>query len=183
MILKLDQLLELCKGRAVEPLIVLLGRLLCAACAGMHMSPHHSLSTGGRVGRFGGFGPYAWLRKKRLLEKVWSDMTGAQTAEPTLKKAALRLWPGVVAAVLLVLVRFVVPIVIPEAMLFGVIGGLVGVLAVVLWWLFFSRAPWSERVGAIVLMIVALFATSRLVHMSIAKGVWGCCSISWPSRS
>src|SRR5216684_528949 len=48
-----------------------------------------------------------------------------------------------------------------------------GVLAVVLQWLFFSRAPWSERVGAIVLMPVALFATSRIVHESIANGMMG----------
>ena len=53
------------------------------------------------------------------------------------------------------------------------LGGLVGGLAVVVWWLFFSRAPWSERVGAIVLMIVALFATSRIVHESIANGMMG----------
>lgn len=38
----------------------------------------------------------------------------AQTDESTLKKP-LRLWPGVVAAVLLILLRFVVPIVAPEA--------------------------------------------------------------------
>ena len=58
-------------------------------------------------------------------------------------------------------------------MRFGVIGGLVGGLAVVVWWLFFSRAPWSERLGAVVLMIVALFATSRIVHESIATGAMG----------
>src|SRR2546426_214759 len=98
--------------------------------------------------------------------------TSAQTDEPTPRKP-LRLWPGVVAAVLLLLVRFVVPIVVPGTMMFGVLGGLVGALAVVVWWLFFSRAPWTERVGAIVLMIVALYATSRLVHKSIANGMMG----------
>ncbi|MET0164332.1 MAG: PQQ-binding-like beta-propeller repeat protein, partial [Vicinamibacterales bacterium] len=41
------------------------------------------------------------------------------------------------------------------------------------WWLFFSRAYWSERVGAIILMIVALFATLRLVDKSIAGGMMG----------
>ncbi len=76
-------------------------------------------------------------------------MTLAQTEEPTPRKP-LRLWPGVVAVVLQWLVRFVLPIVVPEAIPFGVLGGLAGGLAVVVWWLFFSRAPWSERVGAIV---------------------------------
>ena len=37
----------------------------------------------------------------------------------------------------------------------------------------FSRAPWSDRVGAIVLMVAALFATSRVVHASIAGGMMG----------
>jgi hypothetical protein len=99
-------------------------------------------------------------------------MTNAQTDEPPPRKP-LRLWPGVAAAVLLCVVRFVIPIFVPGAVAFALIGGLVGALAVVAWWLFFSRAPWSERVGAIVLVIVALFATSRFVHKSIATGMMG----------
>jgi hypothetical protein len=99
-------------------------------------------------------------------------MTAAHTDEQTPQKP-LRLWPGVVAVVLQWLARFVVPFFLPEAVAFGVIGGLLGGLAVVVWWLFLSRAPWSERVGAIVLMIVALFTTSRVVHESIATGMMG----------
>jgi outer membrane protein assembly factor BamB len=99
-------------------------------------------------------------------------MTTIQTEGWTLRKP-LRLWPGVVAVALLWLVRFVVPMVFPEALLLGVLGELAGGLAVVVWWLFFSRASWWERVGAIVLMIVALFATSRVVHESIATGMMG----------
>ena len=111
-----------------------------------------------------------WLLDSACGELTIARMTTAQTDKP---RKPLRLWPGVAAALLLLLVRFVVPIVAPETMMFGVIGGLAGVLAVVVWWLFFSRAPWSERVGAIVLMIVALFTTSRLVHKSIANGMMG----------
>ena len=99
-------------------------------------------------------------------------MTIAQTDNPTPPKP-LRLWPGVVAVVLQWLARFVLPIVVPEAAIYGVIAGVFGGLVVVLWWLFFSRAPWSERVGAVVLMVVALFATSRIVHASIANGMMG----------
>jgi outer membrane protein assembly factor BamB len=80
----------------------------------------------------------------------------------------LRLWPGVVAAALLLLLRFVVPIVVPEAMVFGLMGHALCAVAILLWWVFFSRAPWSERVGAILLMAIALFVTSRIVHPSIA---------------
>jgi len=79
--------------------------------------------------------------------------------------------PGVVAVVLQWLVRFVVPVVVPGAVAVGMIGELLGGLTIVAWWLFFSRAPWSERVGAIVLMGVALFATPRIVHESIATGM------------
>jgi len=100
-------------------------------------------------------------------------MTIAQTNEPTPRKP-LRLWPGVLAVVLQWLATFVLPIVVPEAAIYGIMAGIfVGGLAVVLWWLFFSRAPWSERVGAIVLMIVAVIATARIVHESIANGMMG----------
>jgi outer membrane protein assembly factor BamB len=96
----------------------------------------------------------------------------AQTDELTSQKP-LRLWPGVVGAVLLVLGRFVVPIVIPEAALYGLLGGLLGILAIVVWWVFFSRARWFERLGAVALMVIALFATSRIIHVSIANGAMG----------
>ena len=81
------------------------------------------------------------------------------TNEPTSHKP-LRLWPGVAAAVLLVLVGFVVPIVMPRYAGLGMIGAVACALLVILWWLFFSRARWYERLGAIVLMIVAAFAAA-----------------------
>ncbi len=85
----------------------------------------------------------------------------------------LRLWPGVLAVVLQWLVMFGLPIFAPGQGGTAVIGGLAGALIVALWWLFFSRAAWPERVGAIVLVIVAVAATSRLVHESIANGMMG----------
>ena len=95
-----------------------------------------------------------------------------QADEPTRQKP-LRLWPGVLAVVLQWLAWFVVPIVVPEAMVFGVFSGLFGGLAIVVWWAFFSRTPRSERWGAVVLAIVALFATPRLLHESVATGNMG----------
>jgi hypothetical protein len=79
----------------------------------------------------------------------------------------------VVAVVLQWLLWFALPIVAPKALMFGMLGGLACGLAVVVWWLFFSRAPWAERVGAIGLMIVAVIATKRIVHASIAGGMMG----------
>src|SRR5215218_7496648 len=99
-------------------------------------------------------------------------MTLAQADEPTLRKP-LRLWPGVVLVILQWLLRFAVPAVAPETMAFAVIGAFVGGLLILVWWVFFSRAPWSERLGAIALMVVALFATSRIVHESIRNGMMG----------
>jgi len=84
----------------------------------------------------------------------------------------LRLWPGLVAGLVLC-ARFLIPFVLPGAASVAVIGGLVGALAVLLWWLFFSRAPWSERLGAIALMVAALLVTSRAVDVSIATGMMG----------
>src|SRR5262245_64954569 len=99
-------------------------------------------------------------------------MTIAQTDEPTPAKP-LRLWPGVVAVVVQWLSWLVVPLLVPGTSAYGMIGAVVAGLAVLVWWLFFSRAPWSERLGALVLMVVAVAATSRFVHPSIANGMMG----------
>lgn len=99
--------------------------------------------------------------------------TPPRSGEPPSNLKPLRLWPGVVAVILVGLVRFAVPALMPEAAGVGVIGALVGGLIILVWWVFFSRAPWAERIGAVVLMAVALFATSLVVHESIATGMMG----------
>jgi outer membrane protein assembly factor BamB len=85
----------------------------------------------------------------------------------------LRLWPGVVAVVLGWLARFLVPIVAPDAAIYGMLAWVFSGVVVVLWWLLFSRAPWFDRVGAIVLLPVAVFATKRIVHASVSNGMMG----------
>ena len=89
------------------------------------------------------------------------------------RQRPLRLWPGVVIAALLLLSRFVVPFIVPESLPIGLMAGLVCALAVIVWWVFFSRASWTERVGAVVLMALTLFATRLVVHPSIATGMMG----------
>ena len=99
-------------------------------------------------------------------------MSSAPIDEPTRRKP-LRLWPGVVLAGLLVLVRFGLPLVEPEQSMIAVLGGLAAALGIVLWWGLFSRAPWPERLGALGLMVVAVAATPLVLHESIATGAMG----------
>jgi outer membrane protein assembly factor BamB len=99
-------------------------------------------------------------------------MTVTQTGERN-RERTLRVWPGVVAVVLQWLLFFVVPIIVPDAILYGIMGALVCALAVLVWWLFFSRAPQVERWGVVLLMIAGAFAASRIIDKSIANGMMG----------
>jgi outer membrane protein assembly factor BamB len=107
-----------------------------------------------------------------MLRSVLSDMPIIQTDKPISQKP-LRLWPGVVIVVLQLLSIFVLPVVVPKAMIFGMLGGMVCALAILVWWIFFSRARWSERLGIIALTIVAMVATRLILHASIAGGMMG----------
>src|SRR4026209_2986590 len=90
-----------------------------------------------------------------------------------IRTKALRLWPGVAAAVAIVVFRIVIPAFIPDAGILGMAAALAGTVAIVIWWLFFSRASWLDRIGAIVIMIVAAFATSPLLHRVVTNGMMG----------
>jgi outer membrane protein assembly factor BamB len=96
-----------------------------------------------------------------------------ETIDALTSRKPLRLWPGVVLAVLLLLVRFGLPVVWPDGAIFGVLGAVVSGLLIVLWWLFLSRAPWSERIGALVLMVAGGLATPYILHESITDGMMG----------
>jgi outer membrane protein assembly factor BamB len=79
----------------------------------------------------------------------------------------------VLAAALGWLAWFMLPLVAPDFGMFGMFGAIGSGLVIVLWWLFFSRAPWSDRAGVLVLMVAGVFATSRVVHESISNGMMG----------
>lgn len=107
-------------------------------------------------------------------EPIDQNVQPVQQSNRSRPRKPIRLWPGVTLAALMLLAIFVVPIFVPEmggggAMLSGAVGGLL----IALWWLFFSRAPWIERLGAIVLAVVAVIVTKRIVHPSIAGGGMG----------
>jgi outer membrane protein assembly factor BamB len=84
----------------------------------------------------------------------------------------IRLWPGVVAGAVLVLSESVVPLLLPDGFV-GLLGAFIAAFAIVVWWLFFSRASWIDRLGAIVAMLVAFVVARPLLDKSIATGAMG----------
>lgn len=92
--------------------------------------------------------------------------------EPVARKP-VRLWPGVILLVLQWLIMLVGPRVVPDAALGAIMVGLVCGLLLFVWWLFFSRLPWLERIGGILLMILTVIVMKRLVHPSIAGAAMG----------
>lgn len=87
----------------------------------------------------------------------------------------LRLLPGVIIALLIILIRYGMPIFMPDATLMSIamMAGLAGGLAMMIWWTFFSRAPRLERFGALAMMVVVLIITSFLIDKSIQTAMMG----------
>lgn len=86
---------------------------------------------------------------------------------------ALRVWPGVVIVILQWFVRFLLPKLFPQMMVYAVLGGVLCGALILLWWLFFSRAAWVERLGALVLVAVGIYGTRPLLDPSIRTGAMG----------
>jgi outer membrane protein assembly factor BamB len=100
-------------------------------------------------------------------------MTISENSNATSRKP-LRLWPGLTLAIVQVAAWFGLPRVLDEEWkILGFFVPVVAGLLIVLWWLFLSRAPWRERLGYLVLMIAAVAATSRLIHISVAQTSMG----------
>ena len=93
------------------------------------------------------------------------------TAVPT--RQPLRLWPGIAIVALVWLTRVAAPIVglspWTEFML-RVLGGFAGAVAVLIWWLGFSRTSWVERVGVVGVTAAVLAATLTIGDSSML--VW-----------
>jgi len=81
----------------------------------------------------------------------------------------LRLWPGVVAVLLLWLSRFGLKALIPgfQGFMYAVQGALILAIVLFIWWLFFSRARWADRLGALALMAASLGGVWLLRHESM----------------
>jgi outer membrane protein assembly factor BamB len=102
-------------------------------------------------------------------------MTIADVREVSGRKE-LRLWPGVVAVVLMWFSRIGIKALVPGFAGFaqGMQGALLAALAILLWWMFFSRARWFERVGVIALMAIGLTGAWLLKHDSMGP-LWLMC--------
>jgi outer membrane protein assembly factor BamB len=82
----------------------------------------------------------------------------------------LRLWPGLAIVAAMWLGRLLPPLLgfgASAQFLARVVGGMAGGLAFLIWFLFFSRARWSDRVGGVALLIAAAAGTALLGHESI----------------
>jgi outer membrane protein assembly factor BamB len=108
-----------------------------------------------------------------LPDSTRPDPSVRESVPATPAPRPLRVWPAVTFVALYLLLRFVLPLVMEDAGPLVMLGSLVCFLGIVLWWLFFSRAPWLERLGVIVVMAAAMFATLWIVHPSIHNGAMG----------
>ena len=83
------------------------------------------------------------------------------------------MWPAVILVVVQWLAWLALPFFLPDYILQAMLITASCALGIVLWWLILSRAPWYERIGALVLIVLAVIATKRIVHVSIATGSMG----------
>lgn len=84
-----------------------------------------------------------------------------------------RLWPGIILGILIILVRYILPVVDPTQMVTSFMGGVALGILTFIWWLFFSRVAWTDRLIGVGLAIAALVVTFLLVDDSIARANMG----------
>jgi len=94
-------------------------------------------------------------------------MTSTQSGETP--QRLLRVWPGIVLVVLQWTARFGIKAVIPgiEGFSLSMMVSFVFTILLIVWWLFFSRAKWLERLGGLALIALGLGVTWLLRHESM----------------
>ena len=80
----------------------------------------------------------------------------------------LRVWPALAIVGLQIAGIALAPVFFEDAMIAGIGAVVGGALLIVLWWLFFSRAPWLERIGAVILMVALAMVVKPASDISIA---------------
>jgi outer membrane protein assembly factor BamB len=85
----------------------------------------------------------------------------------------LRLWPGVVIVVLQLTAIYLPGLIAPATffMFYAMMGAFtLGTLLLVIWWLFFSRARWLDRIGGLLLLVLAHGTAFALADPSAQMG-------------
>jgi outer membrane protein assembly factor BamB len=85
----------------------------------------------------------------------------------------LRLWPAYIGTAVLVAGLGLAPVLGAPAGEYAQMAGMGSALALLLWWLFFSRAPWVARLGALAAVAVAVAALRPFMDPSITGGAMG----------
>lgn len=120
-----------------------------------------------------GGGKTTYVRRNNSTDGLVIKIMTTEQIDQTTTGKPLRLWPGTVAAALMVILWTALPRVFPEVSGLEMVAMALCGLIILAWWLFFSRAPWIERLGALAVMAVALFVVSFLIHKSISNGMMG----------
>lgn len=95
------------------------------------------------------------------------------SATSTALRPQLRLWPGLAIVLLQWTGRFGLPLVDQDLAFYGVFAGMGGGVALLIWWLGFSRAPWVDRLIGLVAIPLALVATWPFLDESVSTGAMG----------
>jgi outer membrane protein assembly factor BamB len=99
-------------------------------------------------------------------------MTTTVASAPT-GQSSLRLLPAVLLGALQLALWFALPALLPDQGLYWFLGSCLCGLLVLAWWAFFCAVPRKERWGTLALLVLALAATSRVLHPSIAGAGMG----------
>ncbi len=96
-------------------------------------------------------------------------------ASAQIQKKPVKLLPGLIIVIIQWLLRFVIPMFFHGDIItqLAVIGGLFCGIVLLIWWVFFSRVKWFERIEAVVLMIAAIVITSLFLDKSITTSMMG----------
>ena len=94
-------------------------------------------------------------------------------SKTTVMDESLRLWPGILFAAVLILIRYFLPVLVPRATAIGIFGGMLLSFAIFIWWFFFSRTQKIEKWGAFLLIVMSVTITWFLIDKSIATANMG----------
>lgn len=88
-------------------------------------------------------------------------------------KKSINLLPGIIIVAIQWIIKFVLPAIFPSMATLGVLGGLAGGLAIIIWWTVFSQVVRTERWLGTLFIVIALAAMAQISDKSITTGMQG----------